>query len=280
MSGHANDYFADTTRESWSNALKYMSDSARAYRWHKDNPMKPKPMWAVYRSAHMGLLEPDRFDTDVVTYNGRRDKRTKAYKEFLEEHDGAEILSPTEYDTVRYMVDAGMNHKRAWELLSAPGASEKPVHWTDPVTGIDCKGLLDKHAWGRIVVDVKCSTPGDFHSFEHHAEGESWRPIRKYKYYGQVGFYEIQTGADGPIPAGHEDESQIVALESAPPYDVAVHEMGQWSKLGQELVRDCLVALDTCEKAGEWAGKYVEPVKSVPPPFMYKEEEDDLDYEE
>ncbi len=279
---HANEYFADKTRESWSSHLKYMATSARAYRWAKDHPKaSTPPIWAVYRAVHMGLLEPDRFKTDVVVYKKKRDKRVEEYRDFLAAHEGAEILKQSEFDTVRYMIDAGMNHKRAWELLSCPGPSEYPVHWTDPITGIECKGLLDHHPLKRRVVDVKCSTPGDFHWFEHSAAGEmSWGPIRKYKFHGQVGGYEIMSeeGEQRDTGPGGEDESNIVALESAPPFDVAVHEMGAWSEMGQDLFRECVRRVAECRDSGQWDGLHPEPIKNSPPSFMYNEAPEDLDY--
>jgi hypothetical protein len=261
---HAADYFNDTTRESWSNALKYMAESARAYHWAKTHPKTKKPaVWAVYRAVHMGLLEPKRFVTDVVMYKGRRDKRAKAYQEFMEEHDGAEILTPAEYEQVMYMVESGLCHPIAGQLITAPGPTEHAVHWTDPSTNIECKGLLDKYANQNQVVDVKCSTPADFHRF-------NWA-IGRYKYFGQIGAYEIMSGVT--------EESIIIAVESAPPYDVQVVKMGAWSELGQDLFRSCLDKVAEYRATGAAPGKYPETVESVPPDWMFKEEADDLIYE-
>ena len=260
---HAADYFADKSRVSWT-TLKKLKDGPKAYRDAVDGPDEEKAIWVKYRVVHMGVFEPSRFGRDVAVYrDGKRDKRTKKYQEFMEAHPGAEILLPGEYDEARYMIDALMGHPRAWELLSSPGPSEFPVYWTDPVTGIKMKGLIDHHAWSNMVVDLKAATTADFHRMV--------KTISKYQYFGQVAGYKEASKS--------EEDSRIVFVQPARPWDVRIHwQTPEWHKLGMDLQRKYLDELKACQDSGNWPGKYPEEDKSDPPGWLYEDEADDLDY--
>jgi exodeoxyribonuclease VIII len=87
------------------------------------------------------------------------------------------ILTPHQYEQAMGMGAAVRAHGPAMEAL-AGARFEHTLRWTDPVTGLACKGRLD--ALGAGVVDLK-KTAASLTEFG--------RTASRYLYHGQVAFY-------------------------------------------------------------------------------------------
>lgn len=124
------------------------------------------------------------------------------------------------------------------------GLSEHAIEWTDPITGIECRGRLD-HYNDEQVSDLKSCRSLD--SFE--------RDAARLLYHAKITWYH-----DGAILAGLPVSvaPSFVAVESFAPHDCAVFDLDEAAMTaGRKLYRRALDTLARCRETGSWPG-YVE----------------------
>lgn len=179
----------------------------------------------------------------VVTFEGRRDKRTEAYKNFLAEHQNDCILSPPEFAAASGMAWALKHNASALYYLE--GLREVPMSWDFlgrkcATRGID---VVDDAAIGsgvRFITELKttkCAKPEWF-------IGE----VLRRHYAAQLCWYEQALGIDVP-------ELVIVAVESAPPHPVVVFKLtDRLREQAQKQLRLWMEQWLVCEQSGHWPG--------------------------
>lgn len=164
---------------------------------------------------------------------------------------GLKTLTHEEYEQVTLMARNIRQHPAAFKLLTADGAAEVSLFWTDLETGVDCKARLDWIAWDLAIVDVKtcqCAKPEAFGA-------DIWRR----GYYRQAAMYSWAAAAVGrPV----EFFAQI-AVESNAPFGVSVQNYSDdYLAHGREKVRELLNVVAECQRTGHWPAysSKVEPV--------------------
>lgn len=122
------------------------------------NPRKASSGFTIGDGVHCLLLEPEQFNRRFVVYEGRRDKRTTAYKDFLESHKGKTVLSESEAYRIKEMVRRiGVSEKGKY--MFAEGEAETSLFWRDPETGLLLKARPDWMDPKRdLILDVKTTT--------------------------------------------------------------------------------------------------------------------------
>jgi len=80
--------------------LKHMAKSPLHYRHNSEHPAADNAAFRLGRATHCLVLEPFTFDQQFAVYEGKRDKRQKAYKAFLETVGDRDVLSPQEHELV------------------------------------------------------------------------------------------------------------------------------------------------------------------------------------
>jgi hypothetical protein len=115
------------------------------------------------------------------------------------------------------------------------------------------------------LVDLKLTRSIDRYQFG--------RSVLEYGYHGQMAFYR-----DGLEVCGVHDVDRVflVAVESTPPYEVGVFELGLDDEIyaGEIAYHSCLRRLKHCLTANEWPGRY-SSVQSVKfPSYLFNEEEE------
>lgn len=184
----------------------------------------------------------------VAVYTGKkRDKRVKAYQEFLENHPGADILNAREFEAVDGMRKAILAHDRARQLLA--GVREQRITWD--TAGRDCAGTPDVvhlNANGtKVLVELKTSvssSPGLF----------KWQG-KKLGYPAQVAWYadgleRTMLYKPGPVTAIY-----VVAVESAPPFNVVIYPVTERLRVqGRKQWRIWFEQLLNCEASGNFPG--------------------------
>jgi hypothetical protein len=68
----------------WSR-LKIIRESPLHYKMKPDRP--DTAALGMLRAIHALVLEPEEFDRDFAIFDGRRDKRSRSYQEFLEQNE-------------------------------------------------------------------------------------------------------------------------------------------------------------------------------------------------
>ena len=205
------------------------------------------PAMLLGRAAHCAILEPSEFAARYAAAP-KIDRRTKAGKqaaaEWAEAHQGMEHLTPEQMATVYEVAAAIDGHATAREVLAGDGESETEIYWQRD--GIDCKAKLDRWLPSRgWVADLKLTSdpsPGPFA-----------RSCANFGYYRQAAWYldAARTIADCELTY------LLVAVRSAPPYEVAVYELhdediqrgrAEYDRVWQEVLR----AYETGDWRSEW----------------------------
>lgn len=232
--------YAEIKAVNWS-SLRHMITSPLLYRWRIDNPEPPKTTFTLGSAIHCAILEPEKLDARYAVFDGTR--RGKAWDEWQAEHPGVESLKPDEMARVQSVAHAVLSHKEASRILRG-GRAEEVTEWTDPETGIKCKGRLD-YTRPDFIVDLKSSRDVDPRRFS--------RSAAEYSYHGQVSFYGDGATVAGKIPGDHPP--YIVAMQSDEPFDVAVYELPQEVIIaGRTLYRALLRRLAVCIETNMWPG--------------------------
>jgi len=216
--------------------LKLMAKSAAHYAANISDESASLRKGSALHSYLLGDAEK------VAIYDGRRDKRTKAYQEFMDAHPGADILNEREFKDVDGMRKALLAHERARELLD--GVREQRITWD--IGGRACAGTPDVvHLYdrGKVLVELKTgqsSAPSLF----------KWQG-KKLSYPVQVAWYadgleRTLLYKPGPVTAIY-----VVAVESAPPYPVTVFTVTEQLRLqARKQYRLWLEQLRNCENTG------------------------------
>ncbi|MEN9806177.1 MAG: hypothetical protein RL756_685 [Pseudomonadota bacterium] len=199
---------------------------------------------AVGTATHMAVLEPARFDAEVVV-SPKFDKRSKAGKAEAEAwaaaHAGRLVIDEETFDAVRRMADAVRAHPAASALLQS-GVPEVSMMWADADTGVACKSRADWLRPDGLIVDLKTArdaSPGGFA-----------RAIGQYGYALQAAWY--LAGARVVLreePAGFV----FVAVEKDPPHAVGVYALDAASvDAAADRIAGALVRLLDCQRSGHW----------------------------
>jgi len=167
--------------------LKYLRKSALHYRHAVDN-QEERAEYAMLRSVHCFVLDPMAAHEQIAVWDGRRDKRDKAYVAFLEANAGKNILNQAEYEQALQIANSyGRNKWLQWVLAQPHTLCEEAIVWDQPVGDglLLCKGKPDlfhySAANGLIIADLK--TFGDT-----SAELVAWA-ARKYGWMLQLAHY-------------------------------------------------------------------------------------------
>ena len=242
--------YLDVERVRISN-LKEMSRSPLHYR-HRLTSERKTAALSLGHSAHVAVLEPERFEADYVLWDERtesgtvRPRRGKDWDAFCAANQGKTIIKLDEYRFACAIRDAVRRNPTATKYLRK-GRSEVAVIWEDAATQRRCKGRVD---WITnidgcdAIVGLKTTRDGDVRAFSNQAA--------KLLYHLQWAFY-----FDG-YEAATGEKARVVelAIESAPPHDVVAYIVpAEVIEFGREEYRRLLGRLFDCELTNRWPGR-------------------------
>jgi len=201
----------------WSR-IKHALDSGKHYLHHLGKPVKETDAMRLGTACHTLVLEPENAGSIVVcpphlasetTGKMLTNKDVRAW--LLGQPEGANVITPQQFDAARWMRDAVLEHVDAAYLLKTCTQRERVVQWK--ANDRDRKGSID--AFGaRCLIDLK--TDGEWgdtttpHSFCNKAD--------KLHYYGGLGNYAEGLEANGELV----DEMGWIVVGSKAPYNVLV----------------------------------------------------------
>lgn len=232
--------------------LKLYARSPLHAREEMMHPKEPTPAMEFGHAAHLAILEPERFETEVllVPESAPAERRSKADKkwwaDFEHEHRGHTILKREAFDSLRVMKDAIHAHPVCRKFITAPGLNEASFAWTDPRTGLLCKARedmlreVDGYAWALNLKSAKDASKAAFS-----------RDIHRLQYH-EAGAYYL----DGMKALGQEDvRFALLVIEKERPFGCAVWELEDASLAqGRAQAREHLRKHAECVAANEWPG--------------------------
>lgn len=230
--------------------LKHMRKSPLAYRYACDHRSEPTRAMDLGSVTHLLTLEPERFSEAVAVWeNG--DRRGNAWKAFEAEHADKIILKPSELETPQAMAASVRSDPYAMRYLTAPGrAAEVPLVWTDPGTGLKCKGRADLICH----VDDQPQVVGLKTTRDIAETAFMWQSYRL-GYHLQWAFYhDGYRTIHGTAPRMVE-----IVVESTPPYECVVYVIpDDVLAVGRDEYRALLSRVRECLDAGSWPGQGAE----------------------
>jgi hypothetical protein len=252
----------------WSK-LKWFGRTPLHFRHYLNEPPDDTDDMKVGRCLHIGVFEPERYESAVVVWDGGR-RAGKDWEAFKALHAGKEILTENERDLVLGMQGAVLSHPDALPLITG-GHAEPSVFWKTrrgPVGGLpgyqtQCRGRLD-YLRPDGITDLKSTRDASPSVFERL----SWN----LQYHAQAGFY-----VDGVEQArGDRPPYWIIAVEKKPPFAVCVYEVPErLLRMGRETYRGYLDQLDFCRREKSWPGYSTGPLQLGIPRWAGGDDEDD-----
>ncbi|MBO7436046.1 PD-(D/E)XK nuclease-like domain-containing protein [bacterium] len=218
------------------------------FRWAQEHPEEPTPALIFGRLVHKLLLEPDGFDADFAIWAGK-EKRSKAGKEaydvFCENKGERQEVSSGDYMKAADMIRTAKEAPFVAALLSG-AEREKPLFWTDAMTGEVCKVRLDaltEIGGVPVIVDYKTAQDASLDGFTRHAI--------KYGYDFQAGMYCEAV----EITTGKAPRFVFIVQEKEAPYAVNIVEADElFIQRGKDKFRELLGIYHECRQTGNWYG--------------------------
>jgi hypothetical protein len=214
----------------------------------------------MLRAVHALVLEPDVFGRDFAVCAMRRDARTKAYQEFLAEHDGKTILNEREYADASVIADAVRAYPAAARLLDHPDAQpEFILRWECSVTGQPCKGRAD-----YLLVAGNRATLIDLKTVRTIAPHGIAQDAARMLYHGQLAHYA--DGVRAMFPDVEEVVPGLLVVEGTAPHDVGLYMLDEAAQYAGKALRDGLMRkLAECRENDDYPGQCPAPaVLSLP----------------
>ena len=214
----------------------------------------------MLRAVHALVLEPDVFGRDFAVCTMRRDKRSKAFQAFMEEHDGKTILNEREYADASIIADAVRAYPAAARLLDHSDAQPEVIlRWQCSVTGQPCKGRAD-----YLLVAGNRATLIDLKTVRSVNPREMGRDAAKMLYHGQLAHYA--DGVRAMYPEVEHVAQGILAVEGNGPHDVGLYMLDEAAQYAGKALRDGLMRrLAECIESDSYPGQCPAPaVLSLP----------------
>jgi len=225
--------------------LKHMRKSPLAYRYACDHHSEPTLAMLKGTATHVLTLEPENFDKHIAEWEG--DRRGKAWEAFRDANSTRAILRTSELAESRAMASAVRSDPYAMRYLTAPGrAAEVPMVWTDPGTGLKCKGRADL----ICTIDDQPQVVGLKTTRDIAETAFMWQAFRL-GYHLQWAFYH-----DGyQAIHGHAPRMVEIVVESSPPHECVVYVIpDDVLAVGRDEYRALLSRVRECLDAGSWPG--------------------------
>lgn len=217
------------------------------FRWAQEHPEEPTPAPIFGQFVHKMLLEPDsvldEFDLPPIV-NMRTKEGKQKYNDFVESLCGKKEVSAASYALALDMVSALIERPFVSRLLD--GEREKPLFWTDALTGEACKVRLDALTeinGAPVIVDYKTAQDASLEGFARHAI--------KYGYDLQAGMYSEAV----EVTTGKKPRFVFIVQEKEAPYTVNIVEADElFIQRGKDKFRELIGIYHECQQTGNWYG--------------------------
>jgi hypothetical protein len=189
-------------------SLKAFSRSPLAFIEYKEGTRVETPAMRFGTLVHRAILEPERYETTTVVWEGTR--RTKAYKEFEEANPNKDILTTKEALDIRVIANRVLEHPFAGQLVR--DCDDYELKFQMEHLGVPHRGIIDGiNGW--FMLDLK--TTQSVHPYNLQ------RNLYEMKYYMQAAIYQRAAQCLGRFLESYF----VVCVESANPHHVQVVEL-------------------------------------------------------
>jgi len=213
-------------------------------KWAFENDRDDTEAMLFGRALHCLMFEPGEFEDRYCAYDGVRNKRHKAYQDFLADHPGAEVLKLDGAHSFNKALEAAVAFTQCPEVapLTASGMGE--VTLFSEYLGMQTRTRLDWISTSEhVLVDMKTA--------KDVAEEAFGRQFFQLKYDVQLGMYremlEELTGQHWPV--------KVIAVENKPPYETVVYDIPDAVlDQGIDRAKNAMKRVRTAIDTGHWPG--------------------------
>ena len=182
----------------------------------------------------------------------------KNYAAFLRHIGDKEIITEEMLDTANAMAVSLIRHPIVNKLFKS-GKAEQSMFWTDPDTGLYCKGRLDWASDLGYLVDLKTTIDASVEQFS--------RSIANFGYHRQNAMYvDGYTEITKTVTKGFI----FIAVESKAPHAVGVYNLdSEGEGQGRMEYKELLAQFGECLESDVWPA-YSDKVEEIELPHWYK----------
>lgn len=244
-----------------SSSVKILIDETPAhYLYKREHPEESTLAQKFGQIIHTALLEPDVFANLAIVepeFSGKGSREAK--DNWHTQYDGRIILKRDQMIQIDGLIKALKAHPIGMKCL-AHGRAEDSIFWTNPETGIECKGRFDFTHENKFLVDVKTTTSVQFHSFQ--------KDVANYGYHVQAAHY--LEGAQLVLGSQFTD-FLILAIEKDAPHCCRIFRIDESALNEAKALRyKALKELAHCLKTKVFPGYSQEIVSLDLPVWAYK----------
>jgi len=214
--------------------------------------------------VHTAILEPDLLPGSFAVWSGG-DKRTKAWKEFKDEHEGETIITQQQAESLPIIARNIAKDHEATRLMRGSDY-EVCVSWTASC-GAKCKARIDILSDDRrCVADIKTMANTNKWAF--------WNQVDKLGYWLQVGHYV--EGVRQEFGLEHNPEFWFVCIGSVEPYSVICRPMSaEYIEFSRQESIKMVNRIHVGRTTGCWTTLAQEEcIEEIPLPKKWREEKD------
>lgn len=173
-----------------------------------------------------------------------------------------EVLTLDQAARIQAAADEVVDHPQVMRLLSG-GAAEEVWEWTDPETGIACKGRTD-YVGSMGLIDLKATRSVQPRRFASQ--------VASLGYLVKMAWYQWGLGlATGCTPP----PVYLIAVQLDPYVDVACYRLSDLDLLrGRATVQSMLRTLAECRRTGRWPGAMEDRIETLELPAWAQTEEE------
>ena len=225
--------------------LKHFAQSPSHFAYWNGREMEPSAAMRIGTAVHSAVLG----GAPVVRYEGTR--RGKAWDDFEASCPGATILTASEYDTAQACRNGIWYDGEAFKHCGLGiGINERLIEW-------DFNGVQFRSTPDRYYGPTDAATLVELKTTRSAQPAKFLRDATSRHYHAQVATYRAALASVGVTVS----RAVIVAVETAPPYNVIVLELtGRALDVGYRTACGWLEQYKVCEASGEWPGYVQGPV--------------------
>ncbi len=248
------EYYALTDAVNYSTA-KWVLKSPRHFRHVADHGTDRTECMLQGTATHAAILEPDKFASDFVVWNvltkngsGKVAPRTgSAWDHFQRCNPDKTIITEKQHALAVAMHDAVWADDTARPFLAGKGEAEVALVWTDPETGLVCKGRVDR----LTDINGEPTIVGIKTAIESGADAMSKQSNRLHYHMQWAMYREGYRVITGQIPRMIE-----IVVESKAPHDPVTYEITEGViQPGLNIYREALDEIARCTATGKWPGQ-------------------------
>lgn len=211
-----------------------------------DNPTEETEAMLLGAALHTMILEPKKFDIEYAVLPNI-DRRTKdgkeEYQAFIEQNAGKEVLTESQFNTVKTWVDAILSKPKVKELLTGKGKNEVSIFWKDEETGETCKARPDRIKDKRII-DLKTAVSAQQDDFQRKAYDLNYHIQAAW-------FMEAYRHEYHEEPEGFT----FIVVEKTDPFNVVIYDADDFFiNVGEIESQKLLNIYHECKRTNNWYG--------------------------